>query len=101
MPSDALFAAELRRARLDREALDRLHERARNRSRQHARVHLACAELALYQGRPKELGLQLWQAGLAPLASLLRRRAGLPPEDPGPGSLLATWRLGADRGKAN
>ena len=77
---------------LRRGLLDEAHQRARNDGDLHARVHLAYAARAVKAGRPKELGFQLWQAALAPVASAARRRGGFAPDEPNAGGIWATLR---------
>lgn len=75
----------------DEGALDRAHELSRNDGDLHARVHLGYARLAVLERRPRALRAELWQALMAPVASLVRRRAGYRPEEPNTGGLLQTW----------
>lgn len=66
------------------------HERARNLPMEHARVHLSLARLRWRQRDPLEGLRELERAGLAPLASGLRRLGGRRPEEPVEGGLWAS-----------
>lgn len=66
------------------------HERVRNLPLEHARVHLSLARLRWRQRDPLEGLRELERAGLAPLASGLRRLGGRRPEEPVEGGLWAS-----------
>lgn len=83
---------ELLLRRGDISALDRAHELARNDGDLHARVHLGYARLAASERRGGAVRTELWQALMAPVASVVRRRAGYRPDEPNTGGLLQTWR---------